>query len=397
MRSLITLFLALACDASVGQHVVSVTRDPASEGAPTHVRAVVCADGRRLLDRRVPVGPETFPLTIPVTASRAGQPYGLTVQLIDADGCTTSTHRWTETAGELGDRRVLDRVASDGCGECPYPSTCDGTSCVATVAPAGSAIDDLLGCADALGAPVASVDPDGADDCTFSAIEACNGLDEDCDGRVDEGTGLGAPRFACSVGGVTPPDDCAFRPTGSVNYVRLNRVQVSGSAEIDAVYVEVAGRHQEPPLELDPRCGSTNYLGPDRPGADPESYRVVVYEALDRGARAGRLLGQSAIQGVAADAPWEWRRFTLETAIPLDEGDVFVGFITGGGNSVYRRGPSEGTVGSLGGILYRIDDGFVIESDPVPDDLGTLEPQGQNLPLLALYPTRALPLCDRRP
>ena len=65
--------------------------------------------------------------------------------------------------------------------------------------------------------------------------ERCNGVDDDCDGRVDEADGK--PAFACVVGPQSIPNECDFRPT-ALN-LRMNRMIIFEPTTLTEVYVEL--------------------------------------------------------------------------------------------------------------------------------------------------------------
>lgn len=204
MRALLAASLVLAvasCATPVTELVVVVDTDYVVPSELTDVTIEVTEPGGAIETASAPLSTTPLPVTLGLT--HRGGPLG-TVAIVarGLSGARTVVSRSIRTSFVAGESRLVRLDLLRGCeGEsCSGDRTCGAAGCEAIDVPGESLprFDEVTridaAAADAAMADVGPVDAPLPDDapldagCTFvSPTETCDTVDQDCDGRIDEG------------------------------------------------------------------------------------------------------------------------------------------------------------------------------------------------------------------
>ncbi|MEM9192309.1 MAG: hypothetical protein AAGF12_24255 [Myxococcota bacterium] len=246
LRTIFTFIVMAGCQAPP-QTVVVLDADEASIALATHLRVRVCgADGAVAEDRREPLAALSFPTRVPVSPRGGDDRRTFALEaILDQGGLTLQAQRVFAGFPSEGIREV-DRAFSAACANirCAENETCAAGACIAagdTDLTAGDAATRLA-C------------------CVPSGNETCDGTDEDCDGRIDEGDGI--PSVCVAMGRTRVRDQCddgssPWNGAGGERS-RLNRVQLN-----------------LPNLEL---TGAFMFLDGDGDPGTTQAHRVLIYD-----------------------------------------------------------------------------------------------------------------------
>lgn len=325
----LALLGALAC--SPVQTVVVLDVEPSVLEDTRALRVLVCdpdgavaADETRLAEAlRLPDRPERVP--IEARGGDASRVFAFEATLIDEAGQALGTQRvFSDHRGAAEVERRFDAACLGV--QCLANQTCDAGACVSAVA-SGPALSPeqanaRLSC------------------CVPSGAETCDGVDQDCDGRIDEADGQ--PSLCIAMGRTRVREDCddGSNPwNGSVgDRVRLNRTELV-----------------LPNLVLD---GAYMYLDGD--DAD-QSHRIVIYDddgGADDPGGPGTLLAVSTERAIASDDPPAWYRFEGWERAPraLVPKTYWIGAISSptrtGGSTLYNGCVVDAGDGRLGDQSY---------------------------------------------